>query len=50
MQEPFLTLSLAIHLSKTVEQCLEEYFKEERLKDFKCSKCGGACVKQNRLT
>ncbi|CAD8067322.1 unnamed protein product [Paramecium sonneborni] len=47
--EPFLTLSLAISQSKTLEQCLEEFLKEETLRDYKCAKCQSLCVKSLQI-
>jgi ubiquitin carboxyl-terminal hydrolase 8 len=43
MQEPFVTLSLALK-AKTLEQCLDEFFKDEKVKDYRCEKC-----KQNAI-
>ncbi|CAK70311.1 unnamed protein product (macronuclear) [Paramecium tetraurelia] len=47
--EPFLTLSLAISQSKTLEQCLEEFLKEETLRDYKCTKCQSSCIKSLQI-
>ncbi|CAD8057231.1 unnamed protein product [Paramecium primaurelia] len=47
--EPFLTLSLAISQSKTLESCLDEFLKEETLKDYKCIKCQSSCVKSLQI-
>lgn len=37
--EPFLTLSLALAKSKSLDHCLEDFFKEERIADYDCDKC-----------
>ncbi|KAM3146775.1 hypothetical protein pb186bvf_001305 [Paramecium bursaria] len=47
--ENFITLSLAISYSKTLEQCLEDFTKEEPLKDYNCKRCNGICTRKIRL-
>lgn len=36
--ESFITISLALK-AKTLEGCLDDFFKEEKIKDYKCDHC-----------
>ncbi|CAD8149825.1 unnamed protein product [Paramecium pentaurelia] len=47
--EPFLTLSLAISQSRTLEECLDEFLKDETLRDYKCAKCQSSCIKSLQI-
>lgn len=47
--EEFLTLSLALK-AQSLEDCLNDFFKDEKVKDYKCEKCNKSnCVKLTSL-